>query len=85
MATLKCIDWQFSGSEAAKEAAGAALGTYTSALYALSDPNNGKPVLPPRNEILETSNTAEKAVVKTVLYGSGNAYAPSVGLAAAKQ
>ncbi|KAG7541746.1 Tyrosine/nicotianamine aminotransferase [Arabidopsis thaliana x Arabidopsis arenosa] len=84
MATLKCIDWQFSGSEAAKEAAGASLGTYTSALYAMCDPN-GKPILPPRNEILETSNTAEKAVVKAVLYGSGNAYAPSVGLAAAKR
>jgi len=84
MATLKCIDWQFSGSEAAKDAAAASLGSYTSALYALCDPH-GKPILPPRNEILETSNTAEKAVVKAVLYGSGNAYAPSLGLAAAKR
>ena len=83
MATLKCIDWQFSGSEAAKDAAAASLGSYTSALYALCDPH-GKPILLPRNEILETSNTAEKAVVKAVLYGSGNAYAPSLGLAAAK-
>uniref|UniRef100_A0A1J3J8X3 Cystine lyase CORI3 n=1 Tax=Noccaea caerulescens TaxID=107243 RepID=A0A1J3J8X3_NOCCA len=80
----KCIDWQFTGSEAAKEAAAASLGTYTSAIFALCDPN-GKPILPPRSKSLETSHTAEKAVVKAVLCGTGNAYAPSIGLPVAKR
>lgn len=80
----KCIDWQFTGSEAAKEAAAASLGTYTSAIFALCD-SNGKPILPPRSATLETSHTAEKAVVKAVLYGTGNAYAPSIGLPVAKR
>ncbi|VVB11923.1 unnamed protein product [Arabis nemorensis] len=83
MTSHKSIDWQFSGSEAAKEAAAASLGSYTSALYARCDPL-GKPILPPRNKSLETSNTAEKAVVKAVLCGTGNAYAPSIGLPVAK-
>ncbi|KAL1222607.1 Cystine lyase CORI3 [Cardamine amara subsp. amara] len=83
MATSKCIDWQFSGNKAAKEAAAASLGTYTSAIYALCDPN-GKPILPPRSESPETSHTAEKAVVKAVICGTGNAYAPSIGLPVAK-
>ncbi|KAF8077096.1 hypothetical protein N665_1062s0016 [Sinapis alba] len=82
--TPKCsTEWQFSGSEAAKEAAAATLGAYTSELYTLCDPN-GKPVLPPSNKAVETSHTAEKAVVKVVLSGTGNAYAPSIGLPLAK-
>lgn len=84
MATPKCINWQFSGSEAAKEAAVASLGSYTSALYAMCDPH-GKPILPPRSKSPETSPTAEKAVVKAVLCGTGNAYAPSIGLPLAKR
>lgn len=83
MATPKCIDWQFSGSKAAQEAAAASLGTYTSAIYALCDPH-GKPILPPRSKTPETSHTAEKAVVKAVICGTGNAYAPSIGLPVAK-
>ncbi|KAL0741196.1 hypothetical protein Bca4012_082709 [Brassica carinata] len=35
-------------------------------------------------KLLETSHTAEKAVVHSVLCGLGNAYAPSIGLPAAK-
>ncbi|KAJ4912992.1 Cystine lyase CORI3 [Raphanus sativus] len=81
--TPKCTEWQFSGSEAAKEAAAAALGAYTSKLMALCDPN-GKPILPPNKKAIETSNSAEKAVVKVVLSGTGNAYAPSIGLPVAK-
>nr|BAJ34129.1 unnamed protein product [Eutrema halophilum] len=84
MMNQKCIEWQFSGSEAAKEAAAASLGTYTSELYAMCDPN-GKPILPPRSESPETSPAAEKAVVKAVLCGTGNAYAPSIGLPVAKR
>lgn len=77
------VDWQFSGSEAAKDASAASLGTYSSKLFALCDPH-GKPILPPRSEDPETSHTAEKAVVKAVLCGTGNAYAPSIGLPVAK-
>lgn len=79
-----CTEWQFSGSEAAKEAAAAALGAYTSKLMSLCDPN-GKPILPPSNKAVETSNSAEKAVVKVILSGTGNAYAPSIGLPLAKR
>ncbi|CAF2149418.1 hypothetical protein BRARA_A01371 [Brassica rapa] len=81
--TPMCTEWQFSGSEAAKEAAAAALGAYTSKLMSLCDPN-GKPILPPSNKAVETSNSAEKAVVKVILSGTGNAYAPSIGLPLAK-
>ncbi|CAF2071127.1 hypothetical protein Bca4012_087860 [Brassica carinata] len=81
--TPMCTEWQFSGNEAAKEAAAAALGAYTSKLMALCDPN-GKPILPPSNKAVETSNSAEKAVVKVILSGTGNAYAPSIGLPLAK-
>ncbi|KAF2554253.1 hypothetical protein F2Q68_00035153 [Brassica cretica] len=83
MANDSNVDWQFSGSEAAKDASGAALSAYSSKLFALCDPN-GKPILPPRVETAETSHTAEKAVVHSVLCGLGNAYAPSIGLPAAK-
>ncbi|CAH8360118.1 unnamed protein product [Eruca vesicaria subsp. sativa] len=82
--TQKCNEWQFSGSEAAKEAAAATLGAYSSALYALCDDSNGKPIFPPSNKIVETSHSAERAVVKVVLTGTGNAYAPSVGLPIAR-
>ncbi|KAH0871048.1 hypothetical protein HID58_078070 [Brassica napus] len=75
MANNSCIGWKFSGSEAAKEASAASLTTYTSKLFALCDPQ-GKPILPPRGETAETCHTAEKAVVKAVLCGTGNAYAP---------
>ncbi|KAL0727193.1 hypothetical protein Bca4012_023286 [Brassica carinata] len=83
MANDSNVDWQFSGSEAAKEASSAALSAYSSKLFALCDPN-GPPILPPRVETAETSHTAEKAVVHAVLCGLGNAYAPSIGLPAAK-
>ncbi|ESQ54992.1 hypothetical protein EUTSA_v10025293mg [Eutrema salsugineum] len=84
MASHGCVDWQFSGSDAAEEAAAASLGTYSSELFALCDPN-GKPILPPRSESPETSHTAEKAVVKAVICGTGNAYAPSIGLPVARR
>ncbi|CAH2078162.1 unnamed protein product [Thlaspi arvense] len=84
MANGKGVEWQFSGNEAAQKASAASLGTYSSKLFALCDPD-GKPILPPRNEHPETSLTAEKAVVKAVLCGTGNAYAPSIGLPAAKR
>ncbi|CAH8384094.1 unnamed protein product [Eruca vesicaria subsp. sativa] len=84
MATDRNVNWQFSGSDAAKAASAASLGTYTSRIFARCDPN-GKPILPPRGETAETSHTAEKAVVKAVLCGTGNAYAPSIGLPAAKK
>ncbi|KAF8095932.1 hypothetical protein N665_0320s0059 [Sinapis alba] len=83
MATDRNVKWQFSGSNAAKAASAASLGTYTSKLFALCNPN-GKPILPPRGETAETSHTAEKAVVKAVLCGTGNAYAPSIGFPKAK-
>ncbi|CAN6879427.1 unnamed protein product [Brassica oleracea] len=83
MANNSSIGWKFSGSEAAKEASAASLTTYTSKLFALCDPQ-GKPILPPRGETAETCHTAEKAVVKAVLCGTGNAYAPGKGLPAAK-
>ena len=79
MANDSNVDWQFSGSEVAKDASGAALSAYSSKLFALCDPN-GKPILPPRVETAETSHTA---VVHSVLCGLGNAYAPSIGLPAA--
>ncbi|KAL0760056.1 hypothetical protein Bca101_076206 [Brassica carinata] len=81
MANDSNVDWQFSGSEVAKDASGAALSAYSSKLFALCDPN-GKPILPPRVETAETSHTA---VVHSVLCGLGNAYAPSIGLPAAKR
>ncbi|XP_010455736.1 PREDICTED: cystine lyase CORI3 isoform X1 [Camelina sativa] len=77
------VNWQFSGSEAAKEASAATLGSYTSRIMAMCDPNV-KPILPPLSEAPETSYTAKKAVVKAVLNDSGNAYAPSIDLPAAK-
>ncbi|KAG2263457.1 hypothetical protein Bca52824_070536 [Brassica carinata] len=83
MAKNSCIGWKFSGSEAAKKASAASLSTYTSKLFAMCDPQ-GKPILPPRGETAETCHTAEKAVVKAVLSGTGNAYAPGIGLPAAK-
>ncbi|XP_019087908.1 PREDICTED: probable aminotransferase TAT4 [Camelina sativa] len=84
MENYRSVNWQFSGSEAAKKAAAATLGSYTSRIMSRCDPN-GKPILPPLSEAPETSHTAEKAVVKAVLDGSGNAYAPSIGLPAAKR
>ncbi|KAF8117463.1 hypothetical protein N665_0010s0040 [Sinapis alba] len=69
-------NWQFSGSDEGKAASEASLSTYTSKLFALCNPQ-GKPILPPRGETAETSHTAERAVVKAVLFGTGNAYAPS--------
>lgn len=84
MANNEFVEWQFSGSDAAEEAAAASLGTYTSELFALCDPQ-GKPILPPRNSSPESSHTAEKAVVKAVVCGYGNAYAPSIGLPVAKE
>ncbi|KAL0791244.1 hypothetical protein Bca101_007490 [Brassica carinata] len=83
MANNESVDWQFSGSDEGKAASEASLSTYTSKLFALCDPQ-GKPILPPRGETAETSHTAERAVVKAVLFGTGNAYAPSIGLPAAK-
>ncbi|XP_010509309.1 PREDICTED: cystine lyase CORI3-like [Camelina sativa] len=83
MANDRSVDWKFSGSEAAKEASAASLGTYSSKLFALCDPL-GKPILPPRSKSAETSHTAEKAVVEAVLCGTGNAYAPSLGLPVAR-
>ncbi|KAJ4899643.1 putative aminotransferase TAT4 [Raphanus sativus] len=70
MANNSCIGWKFSGSEAAKEASAASLSTYTSKLFAMCDPQ-GSPFC-----LLE-------AVVKAVLCGTGNAYAPGIGLPAA--
>ncbi|CAA0396265.1 unnamed protein product [Arabidopsis thaliana] len=84
MASQGCVDWQFSGSDAAEKAAQAFLGTYSSEIFSLCDPQ-GKPILPPLSEEAETSHTAEKAVVKAVLCGTGNAYAPSIGLPVAKR
>uniref|UniRef100_M4CTR6 Aminotransferase class I/classII large domain-containing protein n=1 Tax=Brassica campestris TaxID=3711 RepID=M4CTR6_BRACM len=84
MANNESVDWQFSGSDEGKAASEASLSTYTSKLFALCDPQ-GKPILPPRGETAETSHTAERAVVKAVLCGTGNAYAPSIGLPAAKR
>ncbi|KAG2318555.1 hypothetical protein Bca52824_011768 [Brassica carinata] len=72
------------GSDEGKAASDASLTTYTSKLFALCNPQ-GKPILPPRVETAETSHTAERAVVKAVLFGTGNAYAPSIGLPAAKR
>ncbi|CAH2078163.1 unnamed protein product [Thlaspi arvense] len=83
MPNKRCVEWQFSGSDAAEEAAAASLGTYSSAVFALCDPL-GKPILPPRSDSPETSHTAEKAVVKAVICGTGNAYAPSIGLPVAR-
>ncbi|KAG2318553.1 hypothetical protein Bca4012_055237 [Brassica carinata] len=83
MANNEIVEWQFSGSDAAEEAAAASLGTYTSELFALCDPQ-GKSILPPRNSSPESSHTAEKAVVKAVICGYGNGYAPSIGLPVAK-
>ena len=80
MANDSNVDRQFSGSKVAKDASGAALSAYSSKLFALCDPN-GKPILPPRVETAETSHTA---VVHSVC-GLGNAYAPSIGLPAAKR
>uniref|UniRef100_M4DWB9 Aminotransferase class I/classII large domain-containing protein n=1 Tax=Brassica campestris TaxID=3711 RepID=M4DWB9_BRACM len=84
MANNERVDWQFSGSDEGKAASEASLSTYTSKLFALCDPQ-GKAILPPRGETAETSHTAERAVVKAVLFGTGNAYAPSIGLPAAKR
>ena len=84
MANNESVDWQFSGSDEGKAASEASLSTYTSKLFALCDPQ-GKAILPPRGETAETSHTAERAVVKAVLFGTGNAYAPSIGLPAAKR
>lgn len=84
MGSHGCVDWQFSGSDAAEKAAAASLGTYSSEIFGLCDPQ-GKPILPPLSEEAETSHTAEKAVVKAVLCGTGNAYAPSIGLPVAKR
>ncbi|KFK28915.1 hypothetical protein AALP_AA7G064400 [Arabis alpina] len=84
MANHGCVDWQFSGSDAAEEAAAASLATHTTKLFALCDPH-GKPILPPLSESAETSDAAEKAVVKAILCGTGNAYAPSIGLPVAKR
>nr|ACC91267.1 aminotransferase [Capsella rubella] len=84
MASNGCVDWQFSGSDAAGNAALASLGTYSSEIFGLCDPQ-GKPILPPLSEEAETSLTAEKAVVQAVLCGKGNAYAPSIGLPVAKR
>ncbi|XP_010448675.1 PREDICTED: cystine lyase CORI3-like [Camelina sativa] len=83
MAKNTSVNWQFIGNEAAKKASGFTLGSYTSRIMALCDPKI-KAILPPLSEAPETSHTAEKAVVKAVLDGSGNAYAPSIGLPAAK-
>ncbi|XP_010432707.1 PREDICTED: cystine lyase CORI3-like isoform X2 [Camelina sativa] len=77
------VNWQFSGSEAAKKASAATLGSYTSRIMALCDPNV-KSILPPLSEAPETSFAAKKAVVEAVLNDTGNAYAPSIGLPAAK-
>ncbi|KAG2244969.1 hypothetical protein Bca52824_093194 [Brassica carinata] len=38
--------------------------------------SSGKPILPPRGETAETCHTAEKAVVKAVLCGTGNFMLP---------
>ncbi|XP_023633807.1 probable aminotransferase TAT4 [Capsella rubella] len=81
---MASINWQFSGSEDAKDASAATLGSYTSRIMAKCNPTPEKPILPPLGEAPETSHTAEKAVVKAVLMGTGNAYAPSIGLPAAK-
>lgn len=84
MANEGCVDWQFSGSNAAEKAAAASLGTYSSEIFGLCDPQ-GKLILPPLSEEAETSHSAEKAVVQAVLCGTGNAYAPSIGLPVAKR
>ncbi|CAN8325690.1 unnamed protein product [Cochlearia groenlandica] len=56
-----------------KDASAASLGTYSSKLFAMCDPQR-HPIFPPRSTSPETSHSAEKAVVKAVLCGTGKAY-----------
>ncbi|XP_010526299.1 PREDICTED: cystine lyase CORI3-like [Tarenaya hassleriana] len=77
-------EWNFSGSEAAREAAARSLSKVVSNIKANTDPNSGKIVLPP-SENIRTWPGAEKAVADVVGSGKGNDYAPSIGTPEAKQ
>ncbi|KAH0935442.1 hypothetical protein HID58_012559 [Brassica napus] len=78
-----CGDWNFSGSYAAREASTAHLGFYSSKILAQCDFE--KTIYPPLGEPALAHDVAENAVVQAVKNGRGNAYAPSIGLPAAKQ
>lgn len=84
MENKSCGNWNFSGSHAAREASKAHLGFYSSKLFDLCDPH-GKDILPPLGEPAMAHKVAEDAVKQAVMTGKGNAYAPSIGLPAAKR
>lgn len=78
-----CGDWNFRGSHAAREASTAHLGFYSSKILAQCDFE--KTIYPPLGEPALAHDVAENAVVQAVQNGRGNAYAPSIGLPAAKK
>ncbi|CAH8355968.1 unnamed protein product [Eruca vesicaria subsp. sativa] len=84
MENESCGKWNFSGNNAAREASAEHLGFYSSQIIAQCKPD-GKKILPPQGETPLAHKEAEEAVVQAVRNGRGNAYAPSIGLPAAKE